>query len=468
MVKVDTDNGSFNISTALYEAILNRDPELLVEKSKSRKKARKKLSQHTQTTAEANAQNEIEPKETSLENETGGEDDKPTGIDPDNEILFRQILKNGWNITNGIEIDGKKYSKNDIKKCMKHDPIFKQRYLEFKKDKKARKLSREIRDEEEKQAVITNYSELKNLHKILHSPLLADQIERAEAMADMIIRRSNENIKSTLGLLFGTYTSANPDEYPTTTTDSGEIVRNKNYPPEGLPNFTYKKGTRKLSDAEKRTWDNYKNVTQNTADVINNQKKERRKNSTKWSKMAGIASLAAGAYNFKPYIPSVNMDYDVLKNTEHYKKAIEYYSTAMKPNKNSMIDNIVAFSERLNKRQSDDSQVDVSKEDKDLLKKTVASFLHNIVFELNVTNRQNYDEILRAIRYDTELTSHFNIVNAGHVRMFNAEEECLIFTDKHTGTIVAVIIAHPLYAVGSEVIRKIGGLFHNRLSGIKD
>ena len=90
------------------------------------------------------------------------------------------------------------------------------------------------------------------------------------------------------------------------------------------------------------------------------------------------------------------------------------------------------------------------------------NFLHNVVFRLQIADDSKFEPIIRAIRFDNNLSDKYIIKNAGNLQMFNIREQSIIFQDKNTKAVVLILIASPLFAKGAEIFNKAKKLFRDR------
>ena len=122
MKRVYTKNGEYNITESLLESIKNNNPEILLERESAILKA-------------DGSHYNIDDNDKSNNNANDNGDENTVSDEENSEaiIVMDQLLKNGGDISNGLSVNGKSYTKQDIiNRFIRRIPQFRKMYYDFK------------------------------------------------------------------------------------------------------------------------------------------------------------------------------------------------------------------------------------------------------------------------------------------------------------------------------------------------
>ena len=86
----------------------------------------------------------------------------------------------------------------------------------------------------------------------------------------------------------------------------------------------------------------------------------------------------------------------------------------------------------------------------------VYSFLHNVVYKLEVNNDKHYDNILRVIRGDPALRDIFDINFTYTKQQMNTEENVISYRNKTDKIVYLILVSQPIFYQGKKVMKTIG------------
>lgn len=274
-----------------------------------------------------------------------------------------------------------------------------------------------------------------NLKQFVESEDLHQQIQDAEKMATGIIKRAKRVIHTAVGIV-GSHTSATPSKFKTPKTKTKQTADNQNAPVDA--NTTQ---NTPAEDVNKNTQDSIKNYYATNSD---------------WKRKLGSEiKLVGGGFKFSPLFGKAE--------SSTSGKALKYYKASQKPTPYSYIDEMVnKFI--LIKSNPDKFKV---KEDKKYVNEftdMAYSYLHNVVYRLEINNDSRFSSIINALRLDPVLNDLFDVTNVNTVQLLDTKEQVIAFKDKKSGIISMIIVATPMFAVGKEIwnnLKPIHGYLQN-------
>lgn len=274
-----------------------------------------------------------------------------------------------------------------------------------------------------------------NLKQFVESEDLHQQIQDAEKMATGIIKRAKRVIHTAVGIV-GSHTSATPSKFKTPKTKTKQTADNQN----ATVNANATQNT-PAEDVNKNTQDSIKNYYDTNSD---------------WKRKSGSEiKLAMGGFKFSPLFGKAE--------SSTSGKALKYYKASQKPTPYSYIDEMVnKFI--LIKSNPDKFKV---KEDKKYVNEftdMAYSYLHNVVYRLEINNDSRFSSIINALRLDPVLNDLFDVTNVNTVQLLDTKEQVIAFKDKKSGIISMIIVATPMFAVGKEIwnnLKPIHGYLQN-------
>lgn len=274
-----------------------------------------------------------------------------------------------------------------------------------------------------------------NLKQFVESEDLHQQIQDAEKMATGIIKRAKRVIHTAVGIV-GSHTSATPSKFKTPKTKTKQTADNQNAPVDA--NATQ---NTPAEDVNKNTQDSIKNYYATNSD---------------WKRKLGSETkLAGGGFKFSPLFGKAE--------SSTSGKALKYYKASQKPTPYSYIDEMV--NKFILIKSNPDKFKD--KEDKKYVNEftdMAYSYLHNVVYRLEINNDSRFSSIINALRLDPVLNDLFDVTNVNTVQLLDTKEQVIAFKDKKSGIISMIIVATPMFAVGKEIwnnLKPIHGYLQN-------
>lgn len=274
-----------------------------------------------------------------------------------------------------------------------------------------------------------------NLKQFVESEDLHQQIQDAEKMATGIIKRAKRVIHTAVGIV-GSHTSAAPSKFKTPKTKTQQTTDNQNATVDA--NATQ---NTPAEDVNKNTQDSIKNYYATNSDW-------KRKGSSE-------IKLAVGGFKFSPLFGKAE--------SSTSGKALKYYKASQKPTPYSYIDEMVnKFI--LIKSNPDKFKVEEDKKYLTDFTNMAYSYLHNVVYRLEINNDSRFSSIINALRLDPVLNDLFDVTNVNTVQLLDTKEQVIAFKDKKSGIISMIIVATPMFAVGKEIwnnLKPIHGYLQN-------
>lgn len=276
------------------------------------------------------------------------------------------------------------------------------------------------------------------LKQFVESEDLHQQIQDAEKMATGIIKRAKRVIHTSVGIV-GSHTSATPSKFKTPKAKTQQ-------PTNGTQNATTGANATQNPPAE--------DVNKNTQDSIKNYYDT---NSSAFRKAGSEAKLMIGGFKFSPLFGKAE--------SSTSGKALKYYKASQRPTPYSYIDEMV---NKFILIKSNPDKFDANaKEDKKYLTDftdMAYSYLHNVVYRLEINNDSRFSSIINALRLDPVLNDLFDVTNVNTVQLLDTKEQVIAFKDKKSGIISMIIVATPMFAVGKEIwnnLKPIHGYLQN-------
>lgn len=267
------------------------------------------------------------------------------------------------------------------------------------------------------------------LKQFVESEDLHQQIQDAEKMATGIIKRAKRVIHTSVGIV-GSHTSAAPSKFKTPKTKTQQTTDNQNAT-QNAP----------AEDVNKNTQDSIKSYYDTNSDWKRKGRSE--------------IKLAIGGFKFSPLFGKAE--------SSTSGKALKYYKASQKPTPYSYIDEMVnKFI--LIKSNPDKFKVEEDKKYLTDFTNMAYSYLHNVVYRLEINNDSRFSSIINALRLDPVLNDLFDVTNVNTVQLLDTKEQVIAFKDKKSGIISMIIVATPMFAVGKEIwnnLKPIHGYLQN-------
>lgn len=526
MVNVYTNNGQFNISESLMEAIKANNPELLVERDsillgadgKKLKIDDKKYSENDINDAidsvfsERNINQQSNPKlrqqllkynKKMLEKDANGHSHINKDVIKDlyngnseeskfikqlinNEIENRPLTPNAniydelptpeiadkqdtekGELTSREQIMLSQFIKNDGKisgnipgwdEAYKNSKVFKDAVdkleKEFKSNSDFAKTVKTFKNNEEDLNVYANsISGTQLASQLIRNEttyaILNNEILTIETASNDIVGRVQEVIEKTLALVTG-------NVEPEKTVNNNRIVPHTVQSKHNLEDI--KNNYKKLATGSAQNTElngSYKENPEIMNDKINSLGVKQS------SRVGGYAGLLFGGTRVSSLFKSPS-------DTAHLGMAIKYFKSTIDGElKDSLTDDLVDAvidirqfenNKSLENEKRYEDIKDMSENERKKLLNIGYGFLHNVVRKVQITDDSKFDSILRAIKFDGYLQSHYQISNTTAVKMFNVREQSLVFKDKSSKNTLLILIAMPLLGATRELFKKAGKL----------
>lgn len=436
MVQVCTDNGIFNITKDLYEAIKINHPVLLEDKNTTihyepliLPKLRKYgFTNVKQITPMLNQIAEIKPEILSdinkttnviikgIENKRNKDKEKKADSDveknttSEKEQVLQQITDNQAERHDG-NISSDMFSQ-----------VSPEKKEEIEKNNQINKNDENNQNNQPTKAGFKNIDEKNKLKYMVENDYeLHQQISSIEALSTQIIKRIKYILHSQAGIM-GSHTQSTSSQFPELSQEEKDLFTDTNADPNKKVNHT---------------------MTNKHVDKMDD-------NSSSFRRGASELKLAFGGFKFKPYFGDLNSSISG--------KALKYYASAQKDTDNSRIDDMI---KTLLVLKTNPEKFD--KEDLNNYKKPFEQmayrFLHNVVYSLIINNETQYDEMLRIIRNDNVLKDMFNVSYLNIQQQLNARENIMYFENIENKTIDLLLIVSPLLAKGRKIINNLKPLW---------
>lgn len=464
MMRVYTKNGEYNITESLLESIKNNNPEILLERESAILKAD---GSHYNIDDNDNSNNNA--------NDNG---DENTVSDEENSeaiIVMDQLLKNGGDISNGLSVNGKTYTKQDIiDRFIRRIPQFRKMYYDFKdnQSEEGNRLRQAVNDTESLKTQ-NNPVDPENLQKtmqnFLDNSLLKKEIDGIESIAERIIKRCKKNIQQTVGLM-GTAVLGQPSNYTQNSNAQNDNKQQNSTSGNSINLGQANDNTRAMTTTNNQstaltvyngsTGQNNQPNTQNNQFGVHNNKQpgynvtrnpelNDESNLSKYQSSFGKnvksnIQLAGGGFRISPMFNDIN-------DKTNSGKAIKYYKANITKSKDSLIDDMIDTLIEVNNLKEEDTET--------LKFKNIAyNFLRNTVYKVEVNNDKLYNNVFRAIRYDDVLMDKFGVTNTSSVQLFDTKEQTVVFSDPNKNVPIAILVIFPLFAKGMEIFKKVKSL----------
>ena len=283
------------------------------------------------------------------------------------------------------------------------------------------------------------------IQKFNRNQELHKQIQEAETLATGVIKRVKDVIQRYSGLA-GSHISGTKSQFNTYDKTKEGNTANNNVAPQ-QPNNDNQAQQVKVENVE---WDNMeimneevaKNI-QPTSEPVMNPTGTYKTTSGNPRKVKTALQQAFGGFAIEPLFKDVNQA----------GKALKYYKASChKNNGKSLIDDMIDLMFYI--KFDNEEQID-KKYQKELKKfeSMVYSFLHNVVYKLEINNIQHYDNVLQIIRGDPTLNDMFDI-NYNYTRQqFDTKENVIMFRNKRDSIVDFLLVARPLLYQGRKLAK---------------
>lgn len=273
---------------------------------------------------------------------------------------------------------------------------------------------------------------------------LHKQIQEAETLATGVIKRVKDVIQTYAGLA-GSHISGTKSQFNTyDKTKEGNTVNNNTTTPS-------KSGTQtkevmvahvEQNDDKILNEEDTQNTTTTSEPVMNPTGTYKITSGTP-RKVKTALQQAFGGFAIEP----------LFKNVNQAGKALKYYKASChKNNGKSLIDDMIDLMFYI--KFDNEEQIDEKyQEEMKKFESMVYSFLHNVVYKLEINNIQHYDNVLQIIRGDPTLNDMFNI-NYNYTRQqFDTKENVIMFRNKRDSIVDFLLVARPLLYQGRKLAK---------------
>lgn len=420
MVQVITDNGKFNITESLLEAIKSNNPSILEAKK----------------TRDYEYEQIILPKLRKL------------GITDVKQItpMLNQIEKHNPDILHDVkkttDIIIKMIQQKNEKKQKENSEVVKsdseqqiidaqvERNSNVSADIKAKASPEAISASEEKKnttELVNNNSnnskplktkeydiKPKTIEEFVKSQELRKNIQETEALAANIVKRVKGLIQSYAGL-GGSNTSATKTKF---SDDSNNNIQSnvKN-------SKKYRQVDAKNNNDEVKDIENYSTYS----DIGRKTKSE--------------LQLALGGFKLSPY----------FGHKGYNGRALKYYKLATRNTDYSLIDDMIQ--KMIDIKGGMYQLTNKDKEYYQQFENMVYNFLHNTVYRLEVNNDNHYNNVITIIRNDPSLRDMFEVEFNNVVQQFDTKENIISYRNKNDKIIDLLIISTPMFYQGKKIFK---------------
>ena len=282
------------------------------------------------------------------------------------------------------------------------------------------------------------------IQKFNRNQELHKQIQEAETLAIGVIKRVKDVIQTYAGLA-GSHISGSKSQFNTyDKTKEGNTVNNNTTTPSksGTPTKEVMVAHVEQNDDKILNEEDTQNTTTTSEPVMNPTGTYKTTSGTP-RKVKTALQQAFGGFAIEP----------LFKNVNQAGKALKYYKASChKNNGKSLIDDMIDLMFYI--KFDNEEQID-KKYQKELKKfeSMVYSFLHNVVYKLEINNIQHYDNVMQIIRGDPTLNDMFN-VNYNYTRQqFDTKENVIMFRNKQDSIVDFLLVARPLLYQGRKLAK---------------
>lgn len=274
---------------------------------------------------------------------------------------------------------------------------------------------------------------------------LHKQIQEAETLATGVIKRVKDVIQTYAGLA-GSHISGTKSQFNTyDKTKEGNTVNNNvasQQPTDDNQTQTVKFENVEWDDMEIMNEEVAQNI-QPTSEPVMNPTGMYKITSGTPRKVKTALQQAFGGFAIEP----------LFKNVNQAGKALKYYKASChKNNGKSLIDDMIDLMFYI--KFDNEEQIDEKyQEELKKFESMVYSFLHNVVYKLEINNIQHYDNVLQIIRGDPTLNDMFNI-NYNYTRQqFDTKENIIMFRNKRDSIVDFLLVTRPLLYQGRKLAK---------------
>lgn len=504
MVNVYTNNGQFNITESLMEAIKVNNPELLLEGEPAKKlwttpydykdlddenseeeKNKKEINRIAQYKRNEKAANDILSAEEEAEKKRAEDKEweeyqnkkyNDSNIEGKISILRDRVGEVGYDnlpanikdeINNIIEDESNNEKYPDLISKLKDETEMSKEDFEKLKNSNDN-LEDKVNSNKEKLNNFSNEELTTPADCVTYAPLLKE-INDIELQSKIIIRRCQEVIEHTLGIA-GRVNNSQPSnvnmDINNVATSNNNSSENKNY-----QNLT-KYGKQKLEKYNINQQEpelglgrtsNISDTSDDNTNTNNNIFKKAANGADKiWDKTKATSLLALGGFRFDTFV----------KNKADFNTAAKWFLDKQEKTEKTHIDDMLRVyrneTDIINKLKNDSELIsngengssasrklsyDANVEAVEKFNKMVENFLTNTVFRLNVNNNPKFNSLVQAIRLDPNLNGKWKIDTISNVKQFDVRENIISFTNNNTKAVACILIISPLFARGEEILK---------------
>lgn len=420
---INTIHGQFDITQSLFEEIMRNNPEwiLLEDDETTQKLNLQTIFQDMQEHPE-NRHQWLEVAKSQLRNDGGLTQEQIDEL----ESVVRQLddelaNKKEQTVNNNLTTDMDDNVNNNNNKSNEDD-------------KNSQNI---INNVDNRLTVIRQMQEL-NRDQELHK-----QIKEAERLAINIVKRVKILIQKYVGIA-GSHVASTPsfNTYNTTNNPTGANNDTQQTTDISLKAESVNNDLNSVLNEEESANDNQPiqttELTVNQTGVYNP--------SSDWQRRVKTgAQLALGGFSITP----------LFGTRDQAGKALKYYKSALRPTDDSKIDNMITLLFDLNFK-NDIKIADEYVDERKKFENMVYSFLHNVVYKLEVNNDKHYDNILRVIRGDPALRDIFDINFTYTKQQMNTEENVISYRNKTDKIVDLILVSQPIFYQGKKVMKTIG------------
>lgn len=282
------------------------------------------------------------------------------------------------------------------------------------------------------------------IQKLNRDQELHKQIQEAETLATGVIKRVKDVIQTYAGLA-GSHISGTKSQFNTyDKTKEGNTVNNNTTTPSKSGTQTKQVMVAHVEQNDDRILneEDTQNTTTTSEPVMNPTGTYKITSGTP-RKVKTALQQAFGGFAIEP----------LFKNVNQAGKALKYYKASChKNNGKSLIDDMIDLMFYI--KFDNEEQIDEKyQEELKKFESMVYSFLHNVVYKLEINNIQHYDNVLQIIRGDPTLNDMFNI-NYNYTRQqFDTKENVIMFRNKRDSIVDFLLVARPLLYQGRKLAK---------------
>lgn len=429
MVKVLTENGIFEITNDLYEAIKNNNPEILEEKvflkkdkikDNKNKKIIKKVEKIINSKLNRTKAYEI----------LNNKDIKKLSDDEISQLLIRQASSKPEmaNLSSSISDDASEkviqdeQPKTDIQTVdnpsdnQSDNPSDKQSNIDNEKNNNQNGSNND------------NDGEISLMEDFIKNGKLKEEIIDCESVAITLVKY----IKSIERSRIGSYGS---DIQPEKSFTSSNLKKAYDKDPENSKNFRDYLKKNKITSSELMQANKYKK-----SDIAD--------------KTKAASKFLMGGFIFRPISPN---------DDEYTGLSLRFLGEAVQ-NNNSEIAKMIHVMYKI-KNNTTNNIVDID-QNKEKFERMVVKYLTNVCYKLTINSSEDFYRMIQVMRYDPKIRARFDIREMNDIRFMDAKRTIMLFINKNDNNPSLLLIVEPVLARTKEFLKGFSPLV-NKLKNLK-